>query len=114
MLQSSTSNTRHVTPCEGAGWASVGGRTRGKLCLGEVSNQPEMRRRFLCGCIQKSHHSSKSQVLEALNSEIGGLVFICRQHNFIYIKILSVIKITDFYLYSPTSGIRSTGDSSVG
>lgn len=85
MLRSSTSHTRHVTPCEGAGWASVGGRTRGRLCLGEVSNQSEMRRRFLWGCVQQSHHSSKGRVLEALNSETGGLDF--------------YLQATEFYLY---------------
>lgn len=59
----------------GAGWASVGERTRRMLCLGEVSTQPEMKRRFLCGHIQQPHDSNKGQVVEALNSEIGALDF---------------------------------------
>ena len=59
----------------GAGWASVGERPRRKLCLGEVSIQPEMKMRFLCGHIQQPHDSNKGQVVEALNSEIGALDF---------------------------------------
>ena len=43
--------------------------------MGEVSIQPEMKMRFLCGHIQQPHDSNKGQVVEALNSEIGALDF---------------------------------------
>lgn len=67
MLQDSLQTQRRATPpiSKGAGWTIVGGRTKWKPCLWEMSNQLEMKRRYLWGWIQQSYNSNKVWVVDA-------------------------------------------------